>query len=93
MPFVPVTPATRSSAVGSPQKRAATGAIAARASPTRTWGTGSSSSRSTTSAAAPASTAAGANRFFLSPQLRCSLAVAKFYGRNVAAGNLFSAEK
>ncbi len=61
LPLVPVIPASRSSAVGSPQNRAAIGAIAARASATLTWGTGSSSSRSTTRAAAPASTAAGAN--------------------------------
>ena len=60
LPLVPVTPTTRSSRVGSPQKRAASGAIAARASATTTCGTASSSSRSTTSAAAPASTAPGA---------------------------------
>jgi hypothetical protein len=60
LPLVPVIPTTCSSAVGSPQKRAATGAIAARASATRACGTSSSSGRSTTSAAAPASTAAGA---------------------------------
>jgi hypothetical protein len=57
LPFVPVTATTRSSAVGSPQKRAASGAIAARASATTTCGTSSSSSRSTTSAAAPVRTA------------------------------------
>ena len=61
LPLVPVTPTTRSSAVGSPQKRAASGAIAARASATTTCGTATSSSRSTTSAAAPASTARAAN--------------------------------
>ena len=61
LPFVPVTPTTRSSAVGSPENRAASGAIAARASATTTCGTASSSSRSTTSAAAPASTASAAN--------------------------------
>ena len=60
-PFVPVTPTTLSSAVGSPWKVAASGAIAARASATLTSGTPSSSGRSTTSAEAPASTAAGAN--------------------------------
>ncbi len=60
LPLVPVTPAIVSEAVGSPKKRSATGAIAARASSTRTWGTGSSRSRSTTSADAPASTAEGA---------------------------------
>ena len=60
LPLVPVIPAIASEAVGSPKKRAATGAIAARTSPTRTSATGSSRSRSTTSATAPASTAAGA---------------------------------
>src|SRR5829696_1374064 len=60
LPFVPVIPATRRSAVGSPLNRAAIGAIAARASATTIWGTSSSSSRSTTSAAAPLSTAAPA---------------------------------
>ena len=50
----PRRPAAR--AVGSPLKRAASGAIAARASATSTCGTASSSSRSTTSAAAPAAT-------------------------------------
>ncbi len=59
-PFVPVTPTTRSSAVGSPQNRAARGAIAARASATTTCATSKSSSRSTTSPTAPASTAAAA---------------------------------
>ncbi len=61
LPLVPVTPSTRSSAVGSLQNRAASGAIAARASATTTWGTWTSSSRSTTSAAAPAAAAAGPN--------------------------------
>src|SRR5919201_5813601 len=60
LPFVPVTPATRRLAVGSPQKRTASGAIAARASPTITWVTGRSSRRSTTRVAAPLSTAAAA---------------------------------
>ena len=61
LPLVPVMPATRSSAVGLPLKRAATGAIAARASATTTCGTRSSgSSRSTTSAAARRSTAPAA---------------------------------
>ena len=55
-PFVPVMPATRSSAVGSPLSRAASGAIAARASATWSSGTPRSSGRSTTSAAAPAAT-------------------------------------
>ena len=57
---MPVIPATCSSRVGRPQKRAAIGAIAARASATRAWATSSDSSRSTTSAVAPACTAAGA---------------------------------
>ena len=61
LPLVPVIPATRSSAVGSPWKRAAIGAIAARASATTTCGTSRSSSRSTTSAAAPRSSAPAAN--------------------------------
>src|SRR4051812_9029913 len=60
LPFVPVMPTTSSSAVGSPWKRAAAGAIAARALSTRTSGTPRPSGRSTTSAAAPRSTAAGA---------------------------------
>ena len=60
-PFVPVTPTTRSSAVGSPKNRAASGAIAARASATTIWGTSTSSSRSTTSATAPAATTWAAN--------------------------------
>ena len=59
-PFVPVTPIMRSSALGSPKKRAAIGAIAARESGTTSCGTARSSSRSTTSATAPASTTAGA---------------------------------
>ncbi len=61
LPFVPVTPTTSSSIVGSPWKAAASGAIAARASATSTSGTPSSSGRSTTSALAPAWTAPGAN--------------------------------
>ncbi len=56
LPFVPVIPATRSSWVGSPLKRAAIGAIAARESATTTSGTPRPSGRSTTRAAAPAST-------------------------------------
>ena len=61
LPFVPVTPTSASSIVGSPWKAAASGAIAARASATSTSGTPRSSGRSTTSALAPASTAPGAN--------------------------------
>ena len=60
LPLVPVMPITPSSEVGSPLKAAAIGAIAARASSTRAWGTSSSSGRSTTRAEAPASTAAAA---------------------------------
>ena len=60
LPFVPVMPATRRRDVGSPWKRAAAGAIAARASSTRTSGTPRPSGRSTTSATAPRSTASGA---------------------------------
>ena len=60
LPFVPVMPTTRSSAVGSPWKRAAAGAIAARTSSTTTSGTPSPSGRWTTSAAAPRATASGA---------------------------------
>ena len=62
LPLVPVTPTTFSSPVGSPQNRAARGAIAARASPTTTSATPSPSARSTTNPTAPASTAAAANR-------------------------------
>ena len=50
-------------------RTAAIGAIAARASGTVTWGTGSSSRRSTTSAAAPRSTAEGAKSC---PSARCA---------------------
>jgi hypothetical protein len=60
-PFVPVTPTTRSSEVGSPKNRAATGAIAARALGTTIWGTATSSSRSVTRATAPASITWAAN--------------------------------
>ena len=60
MPFVPVTPATSSSFVGSPKKVSAATAIAARASATTSCGTGRPTSRSTTSAAAPRSTASPA---------------------------------
>src|SRR6185503_16153543 len=67
-PFVPVMPATRSSAVGSPQKRTAIGAIAARESETRTWVACTSSNRSTTSATAPCSTARWPNSW---PSVRC----------------------
>ena len=59
-PFVPVTPAMRSVAVGSPWKRAAAGAMAARTSATTTSGTPSPSSWSTTSAEAPRAIASGA---------------------------------
>ena len=60
LPLVPVMPTTRSSAVGSPWKRAAAGPIAARTSGTSTSGTPRPSGRSHTSAAAPRSTASGA---------------------------------
>ena len=60
LPLVPVMPTTRSSAVGSPWKRAAACAIAARMSSTCTSGTPSPSGRVTTSAAAPRATASGA---------------------------------
>ena len=60
LPLVPVMPTTRSSAVGSPWKRAAACAIAARMSSTWTSGTPSPSGRQTTSAAAPRATASGA---------------------------------
>ena len=53
LPLVPVMPTTRSSAVGSPWKRAAACAIAARMSSTWTSGTPRPSGRQTTSAAAP----------------------------------------
>jgi hypothetical protein len=53
-------PATASSALGLSQKRAASGAIAARASGTTTCGTRTSSVRSTTSATAPPATASAA---------------------------------
>ncbi len=59
-PLVPVIPTVWSEAVGSPKKRAATGAIAARAEDTRTSGTPRPNVRSTTSATAPRSIAAGA---------------------------------
>ena len=57
LPFVPVTPTTWSSAVGSPWKAAANGAIEARTSGTCTSGTPRSRGRSTTRADAPESTA------------------------------------
>ncbi len=60
LPLVPVTPTTLSSSVGSPQKAAASGAIAALASGTSTSAAPRPRGRSTTSAAAPASTAAAA---------------------------------
>ena len=60
LPLVPVIPTTRSSAVGSPWKRAAAGPIAARTSSTTTSGTPRPSGRSHTSATAPRSTASGA---------------------------------
>ena len=59
-PLVPVIPTTGSVAVGSPWKRAAARAIAARTSATSTSGTPSPSGRVTTSAAAPRATASGA---------------------------------
>ncbi len=59
-PLVPVIPATRSVAVGSPLKRAAAGPMAARTSSTTTSGTPRPSDRSQTSATAPRSTASGA---------------------------------
>jgi hypothetical protein len=60
LPLVPVIPTTARRAVGSPWKRAAAGAIAARTERTRTSGTPRPRGRSTTSADAPAWTAAGA---------------------------------
>jgi hypothetical protein len=60
LPFVPVIPTARSRAVGSPCRRVAAGAIAARTSSTRTSGTPSCSGRWTTSAAAPRATASAA---------------------------------
>ena len=60
LPFVPVIPTTGRRAVGSPWKRAAATAIAARTSSTWTSGTPSSSGRATTSAAAPRETASDA---------------------------------
>ena len=61
LPLVPVIPATRSSAVGSPWKRAASGAIAARASATTTCGTSSSQLALDDERRGPASTAPAAN--------------------------------
>ena len=60
LPFVPVTPIALRRAVGSPCRRAAAGAMAARTSSTRTSGTPRPSGRWTTSAAAPRATASGA---------------------------------
>ncbi len=60
LPFVPVTPTTRSRSVGLPLKQAASGPIAARTLGTITSGTPRSSGRSHTSATAPCSTACGA---------------------------------
>jgi hypothetical protein len=60
LPLVPVMPTIASAAVGSPLKRAAAGAIAARTSGTRTSGTPMFSGWSTTSATAPLATASGA---------------------------------
>ena len=56
-PFVPVTPATSSSRVGSPKNTSAAVAIAARADGTTSCGTSGSTARSTTSATAPFATA------------------------------------
>ena len=61
MPLVPVTPTTRSSAVGSPQKRAAERRHRRPRVGHDDLGDVDSSSRSTTSATAPASTARAAN--------------------------------
>ena len=60
LPFVPVTPATSSSFVGSPKNTSAAVAIALRTSVTMSCGTETSRSRSTTSAAAPRSIASQA---------------------------------
>ena len=60
LPFVPVTPTTRSAAVGLPWNAAASGPIAARTLGTTTSGTSSPSGRSHTIAAAPRLTASGA---------------------------------
>ena len=49
-PFVPVTPASSSSFVGSPKKTSAATAIDSRDDGTRSCGTSTSSGRSTTSA-------------------------------------------
>ena len=61
LPFVPVTPTTRSCAVGLPWNAAASGPIAARTLGTSTSGTSRPSGRSHTSAAAPRLTASAAN--------------------------------
>ena len=60
LPFVPVTPATSSSRVGSPKKTSAAVAIAARDDGTTSCGTSGSTARSTTRTAAPCSTASAA---------------------------------
>ena len=57
LPFVPVTPATSSSRVGSPKNTSAAVAIAAREDGTTSWGTSGSTARSTTRTTAPFSTA------------------------------------
>ncbi len=59
-PFVPVTPASSSSFVGSPKKMSAATAIDSRVDGTRSCGTSTSSRRSTTTAAAPRSIASHA---------------------------------
>ena len=59
-PFVPVTPTTSSSFVGSPKNTSAATAIAALESGTTSCGTATSKDRSATSARAPRSSAAGA---------------------------------
>ena len=59
-PFVPVTAATGSSALGSPKKGTAACGIAARTSGTTSCGRSTASGRSTTSATAPPSAAADA---------------------------------
>src|SRR3954462_503897 len=60
LPLVPVMPTTGSRAVGSPWKRAAAGAIAARTESTTTSSTPQFRGRSTTSGPAPPAIAAGA---------------------------------
>jgi hypothetical protein len=68
LPFVPVTPTTRSSRDGWPWKAAANGAMAARTDATCTWVASTGTGRSTSRAAAPAVTACAAKSW---PSARC----------------------